>query len=333
MSGDVSTLSWFRRLRYRLEYAALRAAVWVIPKLPLRLVRWTGGVLGTLTWLGDARGRRTGMENLRQAPGPGLSAGRRRRILRASYCGFARTFLELFWSPRIRPEQWDRFFMMQYDTEAAKEAAESNRCIFVTAHLAGFELLNVGKALKGMVSMTIAQDFKNPALTAVFARLRSAGGCQELIPQEGAMLRLFRHLKRGGSAAALVDLKVNVIRDGIPLRTFGMWTSFSGLHCVLAQRTGLPVVPLIPLPSPDGRCLIRVCAPLQVGPDDSIPLTMQRCWSVFEEAIRARPEQWLWMYKHWRYLPEGADPAAYPGYARSLPEFDQLLREDGAGSS
>jgi KDO2-lipid IV(A) lauroyltransferase len=333
MSGELSRPSWFRRLRYRLEYAALRAAVWTIPKLPLRLVRWTGGVLGTLTWLGDARGRRTGMENLRVALGPGLAAGQRRRILRASYRGFARTFVELFWSPRIGVEQWDRFFILQYDTEAAREAAESNRCLIVTAHLAGFELMNVGKTLKGMESMTIAQDFKNPALTGVFARLRSAGGRQEMIPQEGAMLRLFRHLKRGGSAGALVDLKVNVIRDGMALRTFGMWTSFSGLHCVLAQRTGLPVLPLIPLPSPDGRCLIRVCDPIQVGPEDSIPAAMQRCWSVFEDAIRARPEQWLWMYKHWRYLPEGADPTTYPGYARSLPEFDQLLVRSGAGAA
>jgi KDO2-lipid IV(A) lauroyltransferase len=326
MSGDASKLPWSRRLRYRLEYAALRAAVWIIPRFPLRFVRWTGTALGTLTWLGDARGRRVGMENLRMALGPDLSVAQRRSILRASYRNFARTFLELFWSPRIRPEHWDRHFRMQFDSDAARAALEDNHCIFITAHMAGFEMFNIGKSLRGSPSMTIAQDFKNSALTAVFARLRSAGGRQEMIPQEGAMLRLFRHLKRGGSAGALVDLKVNVIRDGLPLRTFGMWTSASGLHCLLAQRTGLPVVPLVPLPAPDGRCLMRVCDPVFVKPEDSIPESMQRCWQVFEQAIRARPELWLWVYKHWRYLPKGADPATYPDYANSLEEFDEMLR-------
>jgi KDO2-lipid IV(A) lauroyltransferase len=329
MSDARTSPSWSRRVRYRLEYAALSSAVWFIPKLPRRLVNWISGTLGTLTWLADARGRRTGMENLRVALGPALTVARRRRILRASYRIFAATFLDLFWSPRIREDRWDRCFILQCDTDAARAALKANNCLYVTAHLGGFELLNVAKALHGSPAMTIAQNFRNPALTAIFSRLRSVGGRQEMIPQEGAMLRLFRHLKKGGSAAALVDLKVDVLRNGTPMRTFGMLTSASPLHCVLAQRTGVPIVPLMALPAADGRQIIRFCDPLTIAPDESMESAMQRCWAVFETVIREQPELWLWMYKHWRYLPDGADPAAYPGYAQKLPDFDAMLRAAG----
>ena len=44
MSESKATPSWSRRLRYRLEHAALCAVVWFIPKLPLRLVRWAAAV-------------------------------------------------------------------------------------------------------------------------------------------------------------------------------------------------------------------------------------------------------------------------------------------------
>jgi Kdo2-lipid IVA lauroyltransferase/acyltransferase len=325
MSEDKSRLTLSRRLRHGLEHALLRAAAWTIPKLPRRLVRGLSAVLGTLAWLGDSRGRRTGMENLRVALGPALSMAERRRILRASYRVFAATFLDLFWSPCIKPEDWDRYFVLQCDTPAAKAALEANNCIYIAAHFGGFELLNVAKTLRGGAAMTIAQDFKNPALTGVFARLRSVGARQEMIPQEGAMLRLFKHLKRGGSAGSLVDLKVDVLRNGTPMRTFGMFMSGSPLHCVLAQRTGLPIVPIYSLPASDGRLTARLGDPIYVAPDEAIPAAMQRCWDVFENVIRARPEQWLWMYKHWRYRPAGEDPARWPKYAVVMAEFDELL--------
>ena len=101
-ASPAPALSWGKRLRYRLESALLRAVVWLIPKLPLCLVRGMANVCGTLGWMVDGRGRTNGMENLRCALGSALTVRQRRRILRASYRVFARTFFDLFWSPRIK---------------------------------------------------------------------------------------------------------------------------------------------------------------------------------------------------------------------------------------
>ena len=53
-------------MRRLLEYAAYRAIAFVVPLLPRRVAVALGRRLGGLYCLLDARGRRTGMENLRR---------------------------------------------------------------------------------------------------------------------------------------------------------------------------------------------------------------------------------------------------------------------------
>lgn len=325
-------LSRMKRLRFRLELAVLRSAVWLVPKLPLGLVRLAGGAAGMLAWLCDGRGRKNGMENLRAAFGDQYSTARRRRILQASYRVFGRTFLDLFWSPRLSEKDWDRHFVLQYDSPAAREATASNHCIYVTAHFGGFEWLSIAKALRGWGSMIIAQDFKNPPLTAVFREIRSTGGRQIIIPREGAMLRLLKHLKKGGSAGALVDLMVPPGQSATVIRTFGLLASVSLFHIVLARRTGVPIVPMLAEPGPDKRWIIRYLDPVEIPESEPVSAAVQRCWDVFEPIIRARPESWLWMYKHWRFLPAGTPADAYPEYARNHPGFDELCRTERPGT-
>lgn len=326
-------LPWGKRLRFQLEYAILRFAVWFIPKLPLSLVRMAASAIGTLAWLCDVRGRKNGMENLRCAFGDQYSRAQRRRILRASYRVFGRTFLDLFWSPRIREDDWDRHFVLQCDSEAAKAAIASNHCIYVTAHFGGFEWLSIAKALRGWGSMIIAQDFKNPPLTAIFRELRSAGGRQVTISQDGAMLKLLKHLKKGGSAAALVDLMVRPTQSATIIRSFGLLSSVSIFHIVLARRTGVPIVPILAAPGPDKRWVIRFFDPLDIPETEPLSAAVQRCWDVFEPIIRAQPQYWLWMYKHWRFLPGDTAVESYPEYARRNEAFDALHQSVKAEAS
>ena len=326
MPSLIAAPPWWLRLRWRLEHGLLAAAEFVIPCLPLKLVRTMAAALGTVAWALDARGRRVIRENLRIALAGTHDEAARLRIERENYRVFARTFLELFWGRRLRPEDWDQYFVLHCDTPAAQAAATGGRCIFATAHCGNFEWLSLGRALRFGPSMIIAQDFKNPPLTQIFRRLRSGGG-QFIIPQEGAMLRLFRHLKKGGSAAALVDLNTRPDQSATVIRRFGCWSSISVLHVALAARTGLPLVPALALPLPDGRWQLRFMDPVSVNPDTSYQEVAQQCWDVMEFVLRKYPAYWMWLYKHWRYLAPDADPALYPAYANRSRAFDSLYAQ------
>jgi len=326
-----AVLPWWLRLRFRFEHLLLASAEKLIPLLSWKTVRAIAWLLGTLAWSLDRRGRRTISENLRIALQDTHDEATRRRLTKENYQNFARTFLELFWGRRLQAVDWDRYFVLTCDTPAAHAAASQGHCIFATAHCGNFEWLSLGRALRFGPSMIIAQDFKNPPLTGIFRRLRSLAG-QIIIPQEGAMLRLFRHLKKGGSAAALVDLNVHPDQSATAIRRFGCWSSISVLHVALAARTGLPLVPALALPLPDGRWELRFMDPVPLTASTSLQQAAQACWDVIEPVLRQHPAHWMWLYKHWRYLPPATDPAQYPAYANRSGAFDRLLQASRTGA-
>jgi len=43
--------------------------------------------------------------------------------------------------------------------------------------------------------------------------------------------------------------------------------------------------------------------------------------------VQKNPAPWLWMYKHWRYLPAKPD-RFYPFYANFYRPFEDLLQRD-----
>jgi lauroyl/myristoyl acyltransferase len=56
----------------------------------------------------------------------------------------------------------------------------------------------------------------------------------------------------------------------------------------------------------------------------------QDVWLWFEQRIRETPEAWMWMYKHWRYLPGLERDARYPAYANPNKQFRQMLEAPAA---
>ena len=309
------------RARFVLEWLLLRAAVRIVPWMPYGLVKWSAARLGTVASWVDYRGRGVALENLRLAF-PQASAAARKHLRHRSYQMFARAFAELFWSRNFTRETMSRFATVHFESAATKAAVE-NGCIFATVHVGNFEWLSRATALLGYPCMIVGANFLNHRLTATFRELRQVEG-HLLIPQESAVLRLFKHLKRGGRTAMLVDLNVPTTQSATIIRCFGMETCVTMAHIALAQRTGRPIVPAISIPQADGTYAMRFLEPMLVPANADLQPFTQQVWDCFEPIIRSQPEIWMWMYKHWRYLPAAAQPAEYPAYAHRSKKFDKL---------
>jgi KDO2-lipid IV(A) lauroyltransferase len=314
------------RARFVVEAWLLHAAVVVIPWLPHGLLKLVAQGLGAFASLVDYRGRAAAWANLTLLF-PNLPLREIKRLRRRSYQIFARAFAELFWSRHLTPQTVDRFATAHLASDATKLAMQEG-CIFATLHAGNFEWLSRATALWGYPSMIVAANFLNHRLTPIFQALRQVEGHQ-IIPQEHAILKLFKHLKRGGRTAMLIDLNVPPDQSATIISCFGKLTCVTQAHAALAQRTGRPLVPAISLPQADGRYAMRFLDPIPVGPADSLTDITQRCWDQFEPFIREQPEIWMWMYKHWRYLPEGATTAEYPAYANHSKKFEKLRKAMG----
>lgn len=309
-----------------MEAALLAGAAWLLPRLPRRLILALARGLGSLAYLLDGRGRRCALANLRCALGPEPPASEIQRIARASYQNFARTFLDLFWAQSLTPSNWDGHVSIRMDDPHAEAKARSNGALWVTPHFGNFEFVSLIWGFRGVPFTVVAQDFKNPALTRLFKRLREHTG-HEVIPQQQAMLRLMKTLKKRGHAGLLTDLNIKPGKAATVINCFGLKTCVPTLHVELAKRLQLAILTGVCQPLPDGRYEVRIFEAIQPSPEEDTQALTQRVWDHFEREIRQYPEGWIWMYKHWRYLPGTDRNGAYPFYANPSAAFRSLMAE------
>lgn len=303
----------------------------MIPLLPRKATHLFSRGLGIIAYHVDKRGRTTAIENLTLILGEGKNECEIRSIAKDSYRSFAQTVVDQFWSLRLTAENYENYFEVEIEDLDAYEMALETGAIWVTPHYSNFEWMPFALGHKGYKFTIVAQDFRNPSLTKIYKKNREVSG-HEMIPQRGALIRLLKNLKRGGHAAFLTDLTIKPSKAAALINCFGKKSCVTAIHAELMKRTGLPVIPAICIPRPDGTYLFRVFKPLEFGPDDTAQTIAQACWDIFEPYIRENPAPWLWMYKHWRYLPAGEEKD-YPGYANQHDGFDQLQERTVAGNS
>ena len=91
--------SW-KSLRHRVEWLLVKLAAWLVPLCPRPLIVGIGSAIGSVAAVVDRPGRRVALSNLDYAFGATLTPARKRQLVRESYRHFARTMVDLFWSPR-----------------------------------------------------------------------------------------------------------------------------------------------------------------------------------------------------------------------------------------
>ncbi len=309
--------------RQRLEYWGLLLVGRVVLLLPLRSLAWIALPLGSIAYLLDSRGRKVSMQNLDAAFGTTKGLEEKKRITEASYQGFARTMLELFWSPNLTPDIVRKFFK----TEGLPAEPDHIPTIYVTTHFSNFEWLGQNVRFFQGPGIIVAQRLKNPLLGSFFDHVRGSLGHQ-IIPQERAIARMLKHLKSGGYFCAVVDLNLDPKEASVIIDEFsGLKTCVTQMHAALAIHTGARVVPAECRPMPDGTYRMRYHTPLEYPPGTTPAEIAQQCWDVLERGIREAPESWLWSYKHWRYKPSEDNTARYPDYAHKAKRFDKALKK------
>jgi len=314
-------MQW-KTIRYRLEWLGVKALASFIPLLPRRACAMLASVVGALAFAFDGRGRHVALANIEAALGDRYSAAERRRIARASYQYFARTMLDLFWSPRLTRPGGTKYIHMS--GLEVLDQWKGKPTVVLVAHIAGFEWASLGCGLHGYRGNIVTDTFKNVPLNDLFISLRSGTG-QEMLTQEMSMLRMLRSVMKGRFVGLLIDLNLPPTQAATVIETFGMKLCATFLHAILSQRTGAALVPMTSEPLLDGTCRVQIHPALEI-PDGSTPQQItQIAWNFFERLIREKPELWMWAYKHWRYKPKG-DPHAYPFYANESGKFERLLR-------
>jgi len=313
----------WKKVRYQLEWLGLLIAAKVIPLLPRRICFYLGQIFGALASVFDWRGRKVALSNLEAAFGDRLSIFARRRIVRQSYQYFVRSMIDLFWTPRLTKDNFWHYIHIENLEQFHKEVGPSKTAIAASMHYGNFEWLSLALGFIGYPAEVVTKEFKNPLLNPVFKKVRGQFG-HNIVPREGAIVRLYKTLRRGGSVAILVDLWLHPNLPSVAIDCFGLKACVTMAHAWLHEKTGAPILPAHCEPLPNGRYRIVAHPKVEIPPGATYEQIAQACWDVFEPVVRKNPAPWLWMYKYWRYKP-AATRRRYPFYARESRRFEKLL--------
>ena len=308
-----------RNIRLALEPPFTRLGLAVLPRLPRRAILALARFMGCAGYWCSARNRRLGLANLDLAFGDTRTAAEKRRILRASLRNFALTTLDLFWFTRRPEERMARWF----EATPALQAAMARHVprVGVTGHFGNWELMGRYWVLRGAPVMSVAMPLKNPAVDRLLQQARQVTG-QQVIPREGALKKLVRHLRGNGTVGLLLDQNTAPAEGGVFADFFGKPVAVSPAAGALAVLAGAEIIFAHALPRPDGTYLGDLPRTISAAEIAALPRAAaereltQRITAFYEEAIRARPDCWLWSYKRWRHIPPGMPPAGFPYYAK-----------------
>lgn len=287
------------RIRYRLEYALVRAVDAAFRFLPAPLGRALGRGTGALLARVLASRTRKARESLALA----FPKAPRAQIDRwANDCWL--NIGEAAWEFGALAALDDEEFLRRVVLEGAEHVQESLKkgrgAILVGAHFTNWECQSRRVSLAGLPTAAIGRRIKNPYVNDFVVRRRDEAGVRAMLHRD-AVKESLRWLKQGKVLGVLIDQRITDGGTKVPF--FGRPAFTTILPAFLALRLGCALHPIHTWR--DGRLLRTRIDPavdvsgLRSNESDVLALTA-RLTAVVESWARERPPMWLWIHDRWK---------------------------------
>ena len=291
-----------KRLKRTLRYGLLRAALAVLGLLPLSWARALGRALGSAAFQ-LARGERRKALTSLQVAFPEMKDPERLELARRCFRSLGTAAMEMTVAPRLRPDELAR--LVDFSGEALACVEQAHRrgkgVVCVSAHLGNWEL-HAWTFARLFPLSAVGKENVDPRITSLIDRFRARGGVRNIWRgQPGAAVSILKALRRGELLAMLIDQDTNVQNVFVPF--FGQPAATPRAAADLVLRTGASGVVTLVYRQADGTYRViaeEVEVPHTGDPErDAVELTA-RFTERIEAAIRAHPEQWVWMHQRWK---------------------------------
>jgi KDO2-lipid IV(A) lauroyltransferase len=292
-----------RRIRYVLEYVALRLAFVFFGLIPVPLAVCIARRMAALMFLFARSRRQTAIENILRA---GIASDRpaARRIARASFLHFgamgAETLKAGGFFRRHEISEYLRLVMSSDETRYIMGDPEQG-VILVTAHLGNWEL---AATRMGMVKpvLSVARKMNNPYVNRFLAEGTHRAHMRIVPKRGGRRSPLVAALKGGESIAILMDQHAR--KKAMVVDFFGVPAASETSPARLHLATGAPVIPGVCIREGKMRYTIKLGAPIRhqrtSDRDADVHAILVAINQAIEQFIRQHPDQYLWSHRRWR---------------------------------
>jgi KDO2-lipid IV(A) lauroyltransferase len=297
-------------MRFWLEYLPVWLVAQTLRWLPRPVARMVARVVAILFYWLHPRLRRVGMRNLELAF-PEKTIAEREHILKGVYCSLGRLLSEFPKFPEYTLENVDRIAVYDGLENYLAARDRGKGVLFMTAHLGGWEIGSFVHSLHGHWLNIVVRDLDNPLLDRWVRRLRSLHG-NKTHDKDSYARGLMAAMKHGETVGALMDTNMTP-PQGVFVEYFGLPACTAGGIARVAMRTGAAVLPAFTIWDESlGKYRIRFEAAIPTvctGDDEADALAnTQNYTTAIEQAVRAHPDQWLWVHRRWKTRPPGEAP-------------------------
>jgi KDO2-lipid IV(A) lauroyltransferase len=292
------------RLRNQVEYALALAVLQSLAWTPIAFAHTLGRFYARLLDRAIPRLRHVAERNLTMAM-PELDAGERRAIVDGVFRSIARLLVTIARFPSIGAHNLDRWVRIE-GTEHIDAALRRGRgVLFATAHLGNWELSAFAHALESGPMSILVRPLDNPLIDRLVESRRRLSGNRIMYKKDFAR-PILKALDANDKVGILIDQNAS-LDSGVFVDFFGVPACAGTGLAKLAAHSGAAVIQAYALWMEDeGRYLLRFNPPMPITGDavrDTAALQ-----AGLEAAIRAHPDQWLWIHRRWKTRPPGEPP-------------------------
>ena len=296
MTGEAKPLGLRRWIKYRIQAIAIRCALGTLGFFPLTFASWFGSWMFRL--VGPfLKADKVARHNLARAF-PDWDQARIDRTVREVWDNLGRGAGEFSHVDRIDlldPNGPVEVAGLEHVDRARRQGA----FVFVSAHMANWEMASLISAQRGYPLNTIYRTADNPWMNRYFRKIRGKF-TNKLIPKNGGTRATLASLRRGEPMGLLLDQKLN---EGVPIPFFGRDAMTANAPIEMALRLKAPILPVRLERIAPVRFRMTVHPPMAV-PDsgdlraDAIAV-LTEFHRLLESWVRERPGQWFWVHKRW----------------------------------
>lgn len=171
--------------------------------------------------------------------------------------------------------------------------------LLLSAHLGNWEVLVRAAMRTGAPTHVVTKRLHSAWAERLWRRARRGGA--KLLFERHAGRAIVRALAAGEIVAFVLDQHAPE-PSALRLPFLGRPAATSTGLARLALKSGAPVVPIFTHRRPDGTHAIRIGPALSVqgDVDEPVEALTRACLAEVEAAVRAHPEQWLWIHRRWK---------------------------------
>ncbi|MFH1778187.1 MAG: ELM1/GtrOC1 family putative glycosyltransferase [Candidatus Omnitrophota bacterium] len=314
-----------------LVYISAKCVSAVIGILPYRITLFLGKLLGLLAFRLSRKKKRISYGNLRSAFCMKLPPAEIKKINRRLFIHLGMMVMEILQFPKLNRKNIEKYVEFQGYEKIDKALTFNKGVILLSAHFGNWELLPVATSIKGYEVVVLAKEQKMPRLNRLLNLYRQEKGCR-IVPLGMAVREIIRSLKENKVVGMMADQGAD--KNSVVVEFLGREVPVPQGVVMFAQKTKAKVLPLF-IVRAGLKHKIIVEDELDVSYSGDIEVDTKKALEKFnallEKYIYRYPEQWVWVYKRWKYSPQRdilllSDRK--PGHLRQSQSIVNLLKSD-----